>query len=269
MKARVDENPLKFCKCMRQVNAILAAYEPATPGHTGVYKNYAQLAGGCFWPLMRSNISRFIRCCNVCVVHKDSQDHSADKMVSHSKVNMPLEMIPTDSIGPLLRSQYENSFILVVLDHLGKLYLLFLLQEANAEQLYRILRNAFTQFLEFQRLLAVIMMFNVAVRSLCGWERVMTMLAMYCSEIHWFWDENPDKIGYAIRTSEHNVTEVTTSFKNYRNIALSGWVYDESNLSVVEHGTKLCDPSRNDDFGKLFADDRKRLEEDSKKSGAW
>ncbi|KAG5864709.1 hypothetical protein JTB14_021728 [Gonioctena quinquepunctata] len=90
------------------------------------------------------------------------------------------------------------------------------------------------------------------------------MMAMYYSETHRCWDENLNKIGFAIRTSKHEVTKVFVNIG--RNMVLSGRDYVGYKNMVVEDGTKLSDTNRGDSFVKLYNEVQKRLEEANEKS---
>ncbi|KAG5862088.1 hypothetical protein JTB14_008121 [Gonioctena quinquepunctata] len=116
---------------------IVGAHEPATSGHTGVYKTFARVASKYYWPKMRSDIAKFVRNCQICAAHKVLQTKPVDKMISHPKVNRLWEMISTDLIWPLPRSVKGNKYIFVVTDYLSKFSLRFPLRAASADAVIR------------------------------------------------------------------------------------------------------------------------------------
>lgn len=271
---------------------ISSAHEPPTAGHPGVFKTFSRITEKYYWPKMRNDIANFVRKCNICSMHKVSQDRPVDKMVSHNKVERPWEMISTDLVGPLPRSKHGHTFILVVTDYLSKFSLLYPLRKANGTAVATILENqVFLVFgvpriiicdngpqyrcRQFRKLAEVYkcqVKFSAAYHPRANpTERVnrtlKTMLAIYVSENHRTWDENIHKIACAIRTSTHETTRLTPFFINFgRNMTLSGEDYASKDIEDIEHGDQTCEKSRNETFKKMYADVRNRLEIAGKKS---
>lgn len=120
---------------------ILAAHEPATSGHVGVFKTCARVAERYYWPKMRCDVARFVRRCKVCAAHKVPHGLPVDKMASHPKVERPWEMICTDLMGPFPRSKQGNCYLLVVTDYLSKFTLMWPLRAATAIAISRKIEN--------------------------------------------------------------------------------------------------------------------------------
>nr|CAI5866935.1 unnamed protein product [Callosobruchus analis] len=264
---------------------IAAAHEPPKAGHAGIFKTYSRISEKCFWPKMRSDITKFVRRCHDCAAHKVSQDRATDKMVSHPKVDRPWEMITTDLVGPPPRSKHRNNFILAVVDYLSKFTLLFPLRKATGDAIVNKIENEV--FLVFgvpriivcdngpqyrsRQFLKLAESYKCEVKFTANYHpranptewtnrTYKTMIAMYVSDNHRTWDENLYKIGCALGTSTHETTRLTPYFVNFdRNMMLSGDDYKVGPLLDVEDGTQLGE-------NKIFSDVRRRLEIAGKKS---
>lgn len=273
-------------------NIMVAAHNPPTSGHTGVYKTFSRIAEKYYWPKMRADVAKYVRHCKICASYKVSQEQPTDKMVSHIKPNRPWEIISTDLMGPFPRSKHGNTSILVVTDYHSKFSLFFPLRKASAESVARKIESEIFLLFgvprivmcdngpqyrskEFRKLAAeyqVNIKFNANYHPRANpTERtnrtLKTMLAIYVSDNHRCWDENLSKIACAIRTSTHEVTKLTPYFINFgRNMVLSGSDYFTKGILDIEGGVQTSALSRNESFRQMFADVQKRLKAAAEKS---
>lgn len=264
---------------------VIAAHDPPTMGHMGVYKTYGRLCDKYYWPKMRNDVGKYVKKCRICLAHKPSTSKPVDMMVSHPKPGRPWEVISMDLMGPLPRSKRGNCYILVVTDYLSKFSLVFALRRSTADLIVRRVED--DVFLLFGVPRVVICDNGPQFKSkqfkhLCDsyeckikftphynprsnpTERVnrtiKTMISMYVSDNHKVWDENLSKISCAIRSAKHETTTLSPFFVNFgRRMMLSGSDY-EKNLSEVTPGTTLDDVSKNKAFNEIFKGVRKRLE---------
>lgn len=267
-----------------RLDIIIAAHEPPTSGHTGIYKTFSRIAEKYYWSKMRGDVTKFVRRCKICATHKSSTDKPSDKMVPHPKPSRPWEMISTDLMGPLPRTKRGNTFILVVSDYLSKFTLLFPLRKATADAVVKKIENEVflvygvarmimcdngpqyrsKEFSQLARKYHVQIKFNANYHPRANpaeHRTLKTMLSMYASDNHRLWDENLEKIACALRTSKHEITKLTPYFVNFeRNMILSGEDYSYPDLLRKEDGSQTAGQSRNENFKQMFSDVRKRLE---------
>lgn len=269
---------------------ITLAHEPPTSGHVGVYKTFSRLCERYYWPKMRSDVENFVKRCKVCTAHKPSQQQRSDKMVSHPKANTPWEMITTDLIGPLPKSKRGNAFILVVSDYLSKFTLLFPLRKSSTETIIRHLENDVfmlfgtprillcdngpqfrsSKFIQFTQSHGTKIKFTPNYHPRANpTERInrviKTMLSIYVSDNHRSWDENLQQIACAIRTSKHEVMQLSPYFVNFgRHMIICGDDYDKYVTDMEEEF--YLTKTRNSAFRKMYSDVKKRLEVANEKS---
>lgn len=275
-----------------RLRVMTSAHVPPTSGHMGIYKTFSRIAERYYWPCMRSDVSKFVRRCNVCAAHKPSQEKPTDRMVPHAKANRPWEIISTDIMGPLPKSKHGNSFILVVTDYLSKFPIIFPLRKATTDAIVRKIENEVFLIFGVPRVLICDngpQYRSKNFRKFCEnydtnikfspnyhpranpTERInrtlKTMLSIYVSDNHRTWDENLSKIACAIRTSTHEVMKLTPFFVNFgRNMMLSGKDYKDDENSGIQDGTEFDGRNRSEKFKQMFADVKKRLEVAGKKS---
>lgn len=104
-----------------------------TSGHIGVYKTYHRVKEKFYWPQLRYDVAKFVRCCKLCIAHKPEQKGLLGHIISHSKPSKPWEVISTDSMGPLPTFKRGVKYILIVTDYLSKFCLVHPLRSASAE----------------------------------------------------------------------------------------------------------------------------------------
>lgn len=90
-------------------------HDDVRSGHVGVYKVYWKLHNFYTWPKMRSDISKYIKSCQVCAAYKPEQKRPAGHMGKRPEIDKPWQMISLDVAGPLPKSSHGNTHILVVI----------------------------------------------------------------------------------------------------------------------------------------------------------
>lgn len=314
MKRKVMENPLKFPnwriadgKLFKYVkpavaglgnsgdewkivvpkecrNEILAeSHNIPTSGHMGIYKTYHRIIERFYWPKMKYDISRYVRSCKTCATHKPDLRGPNGLMTSQPVVTRPWEMLSTDLMGPLPRSNKGHKFILVITDYFSKYSLVFPLKSSSADIVVRKLEEEvflvygvpriiicdngpqFTsrQFRKLAEEYQVKIRFNAHYHPQANpTERVnqnlKTMLSIYVSDNHRTWDLNLHKIACALRTAKHETIRHSPYFVNFgRTMILSGKDHQKSEYLRID--TETTSEPRSEGFHKLFGEVKKRL----------
>lgn len=222
-------------------------HDDVTAGHLGIFKTKGRISQTYYWPGMSADVVKYVRGCEVCQAQKPEQRAPAGLMGSR-KVSKPWQVVCTDLMGPFPMSSKKNRFLLVVADVFTKYTLMFPLTSATAPRIKRhveedvflvygvpemVLCDNGKQYVgkEFTDMLAK---YNV---ELClnpmyhpqsnPTERInrvlKTMIRSYVNENHRTWDVNLAKLGFALRTSVHEVTGHTPAYLNFgRELPLSG-----------------------------------------------
>lgn len=275
----------------RRKDVISASHDMPTSGHMGTYKTYNRVAEKYYWPKLRYDVANYVRKCAVCAAHKLDQKKPAGLMTAQPRVYKPWEMISTDLMGPLPRSTRGNKYILVVTDYFSKFSLVFPLRSATAGIIVRKIEEEVFLIFGVPRLLLcdngpqyrskqlekLAKDYNVTLRYNANYhpqanpterynKTIKTMLSMYASDNHRTWDSNLAKIACATRTAKHDAIKQTPFYVNFgRRMVLNGEDFIknrelESEIVELEQGV------RQEGFGKLFKEIRRRLDEAAKKN---
>lgn len=265
------------------------AHDIPTSGHLGVYKTFHRLADRYYWPKMKTDVIRYVKHCTTCIRTKPEQRKTAGQMGGHSQISRPWEVISTDLIGPLPRSQKGFQYILVVTDIFSKFTLCFPLRQATSARIVEHLEN--NVFLVFgvpraiisdngpqyksKDYLKLLERYKIQPRHVSCYnpkanptERVnrviKTMLIAYVSENHRTWDKFLAQVTCALRTAKHETTELTPYFINFgHEMILSG---KDHPFSVNEPPNHEVLSKRATEFAKLYGDVRSRLQKAYEKS---
>lgn len=85
-------------------------------GHLGVKKTYSRVLQHFYWPLLKKDISRFIRTCHTCqVTGKPNQPLKLAPLYPIPPVEQPFEYLLIDCVGPLPPSKSGSKFLLTVM----------------------------------------------------------------------------------------------------------------------------------------------------------
>ena len=93
--------------------------EPSLCGHLGITKTKDRIAARFFWPFMRLYIKGFVSRCPTCQTRKLALPVSVSPLqpiVAHE----PCELVHIDVTGPLTRTEQNNRYIIVMIDHFSK-----------------------------------------------------------------------------------------------------------------------------------------------------
>lgn len=271
-------------RCRRQV--VEDAHNPPTSGHLGVAKTYHRVSQRYYWPKMKHFVSRFVRSCRECAMHKPYLDKPIGQMTSQTIPTRPWEIISCDLMGPFPRSSKGHKFIFVVTDNFSKYSLVFPLRSSTADMVCRKLEEDIflvygvprlllcdngPQFIS-NRLRHLVSEYKVKIRYNAYYhpqanptERVnrniKTMLAIYVEENQRTWDKQLAKISCALRSAVHDTTNHTPYYVNFgRNMVLSG---DEYFRKDDFGDTSVPNDVRATGFKKLFEEVRERIRKSS------
>lgn len=87
-------------------------------GHPGMDKTLERVRQKFHWPFMQRDIQNWVRACNVCNHNKKSRTRQAELRRHHA--GLPMERVHLDLIGPLVKSEQGNQYILVMVDQFTK-----------------------------------------------------------------------------------------------------------------------------------------------------
>lgn len=128
-KGTLGDPGYKICVPSKIVNSLVLN-EHENNGHFGVAKCFAHLHKQHFWPKMKSDVKRIIRCCDLCQKAKIGP-HSFGPM--HSIIpNEPNEIVSVDLMGPLPTGRGGATQLLVIVDVFSKFVSLYALKRATA-----------------------------------------------------------------------------------------------------------------------------------------
>jgi transposase InsO family protein len=104
-------------KCFRKF-LLKKFHGPPAMGHQGLEKVYATMKKYVFWPGMRKDIADFIEVCDICQRHK--RNYLRVPMQNHCVPPRPFHTVSMDVIGPVVKSEYQERYILVMQDMLTR-----------------------------------------------------------------------------------------------------------------------------------------------------
>jgi hypothetical protein len=269
----------------RRRELLFRFHDSPTSGHVGIYKTYNRLTEGFYWPKMKRDVTRYIKCCHTCQTVKSEAKKPAGCMLSNPKVSRPWQVISADLVGPFPKSTNGFMHVLVVGDYFSKFSLFFPLRRATSAAVIRkledevflmygapqyLLTDNGKQFVsrDFKTLCStygVKNRFNAVYHPQANpVERVnrvlKAMLISYVGDNQRLWDRELPKIGCAIRTARHEVTGFTPYFMNFgRHQVLKGTDFKGN----IDFGTLAFDrtlvSARSAAFPSLFEKVKARL----------
>lgn len=272
-----------------QRNLIMGrCHDHPTAAHLGVVKTLFRVSDSYYWPQMRKDIYRYVRRCHICNSQKAPNLSRPGFMGREKRVSFPWQYISVDIIGPLPRSSRGHCYIFVVTDLFSKYCLIHPTRQALAKTIVNFLESQVfltygapqvilsdngRQFLgkEFDALCAeykVQKMFTPLYhpqsnpverynRTIC------TAVRSYIKDNQKRWDENIQKIAYALRTTVNDTTGYSPAFLNFgRIVPCRGDYYGKFKLGKDETIETVPVEEYGKDLGnlqKIFDDVRKKL----------
>lgn len=278
-------------ECRREI--LHGCHDIPTAGHMGCFKTFRRLQLKYYWPKMRSDVSKYVSRCAVCQKVKYDQQKPTGLMGQRRGVDQPWKMVATDLMGPFPRSLRGFKYLLVVTDTFTKYTVLYPLRSATAKIVSKHLEEdvflvyGVPQYLicdngseyigaQFKNLMTsykVQILYNPSRHPQSNpTERVnrniITMLRAYIGDNHREWDKHLPQIGFALRTSVHEVTGYSPAFLNFgREPTASGDGSDfleKEDIPEVENSDGHGDRLR--ELQKIFKDVRQRLGESHQKN---
>lgn len=209
------------------------AHDNPLSGHLGRLKTLLRLVDICYWPMIRADVWKHCKECQVCQKYKPSVSKLAGHMQSTPIVE-PGYMLGIDLMGPFPRSSKQNEHLLVIVDYCSKWVELFPLRVAKAPQISRILvEEVFTRWgtprylvsdrgtqFTSQLINLICKQWNVIQKLTTAahpqtnlTERVnrtlKTMIASYVRDHHRHWDKWLAEFRFAINTAWQESTGFT------------------------------------------------------------
>lgn len=266
---------------------IKANHDPPSCGHLGVFKTFSRISKRFYWPGMRQDVAKYIKRCQTCLQTKPLQQQPAGKMLSSQPAtSRPWQVISVDLVGPLPRSKSGYHYVFSVCDVFSKFVLFYPLRSATASGIVKwledhvilvygapekIIADNGTQF-RSKLFKDLVEKYQIAIKYTANYhpqanpvERVhrvlKTTLSAYVTNDQREWDTLLAKVGSAIRSSRHEVTDLTPNFIVYgREIRLPE--QDEPRFTVKIPGNTSEDPvSRSEALKRVFIDVQKRLQQ--------
>lgn len=246
---------------------IRAAHDVETSGHLGIYKTFGRVARLYYWPQMKSDISKYVKSCEVCQKAKPEQKLPAGLMGKKVVADRCWQVISMDLFGPLPKSKQGNMYIFVVTDNFSKFNLFFPIRRALAHTVVKLVEEQVFLvygvpqlircdngvqfkgriFANLTRKYGVHVLFNPnyhpAPNATERYNRVLkTMISCYIRDSQREWDVNLSALGCALRTARHEVTSQTPYFINFgKEMCLHGSEYQQNNIAIEDHQPTLDD----------------------------
>lgn len=108
------------------------SHDHPTSGHSGFFKTLKRISQNFVWLGMRSDISKYVRCCQVCQRTK-AHRRKPEGLMSSQWATAPMEQLSVDIIGPLPMTPRRHKYLLVVIDKFTKFIELFPLRAATSK----------------------------------------------------------------------------------------------------------------------------------------
>ncbi|CAF0993919.1 unnamed protein product [Brachionus calyciflorus] len=107
-------------------------HESILSGHLKFDKTLDRIKDKFFWPKLRSDVQEFIERCIICQKTSDPKNKIRIPL-NPLRPSYPLEIVTTDSLGPLKTSKNGFKYILVVIDHFPKWIVLYAIKNIDAK----------------------------------------------------------------------------------------------------------------------------------------
>ena len=208
-------------------------HDSVLSGHLGFEKTRDRLVRKFYWYNQLKDIEHYVRTCLVCQQIKTPQRYNNAPMVPILP-SRPGELLTTDLMGPLPRSEGGNLYILVVIDHFTKWVELFAMDKITAKDVAKNLMLVFLRhgipetilsdqgtnyqaalMAELCELLDIHKVRTSPYHPQCDGlsERfnrsIQAMIASYVNSNHKNWDELLPTLAFAYNTATHSSTKVS------------------------------------------------------------
>ena len=115
--------------------ALLQSFRNEIVGHHGVNRTLEILrSAGVSWPILKKEVSDFIGSCLTCQKIKYSKNLFTGDLHYHIHGTHPMQSISCDTVGPLPEDEFDNKFILGIVDNFSKFIELFPVKSTEAQE---------------------------------------------------------------------------------------------------------------------------------------
>jgi hypothetical protein len=116
-------------------------------GHLGIRKTLDRVRARFFWPGLVRNVISFVNSCSLCQSKKGLPAQPAGLLSPLPPVDSPMERVGIDLMGPLIKTEMGNRWIIVVTDYFTRFAITGALPSGTAEDIARFfLVNVILQF---------------------------------------------------------------------------------------------------------------------------
>ncbi|VDI02082.1 Hypothetical predicted protein [Mytilus galloprovincialis] len=201
-------------------------HETPTSGHLGVSKTFSKIRSRYFWYAMHQDVQHWCQLCDKCASKKRTPRKARAPLQTYV-VGAPLERIAVDVLGPLPTTQSGNKYLLVIGDYFTKWMDAFPINNQEAISVADVLVKNFVVLFGVPRMIHSDQGTNFesqVFREMCcilGIDKTRTtplhpesdgmverliqtletMLALFCCENQWDWDEHVHLLMMAYRSS--------------------------------------------------------------------
>jgi hypothetical protein len=227
------ENNLRIAVPENFIPIVLQqCHNAITAGHLGVKKTYERVSEQYYWKGMWEDIRSWIAQCIQCCMRKELPDRNLGQMGTIEATH-PWEIVGTDIIGPLPKSNADNKYILVFTDLYTKYSEAYAIPKQDADTIANILlKEIICKYGAPEKLLSdrgknLIGEVLTRITSRMGIERLRTssvhpqtngqterfnktliaIMSMFTSEHQKDWDEMIPYALYAYNTAVHPTTQ--------------------------------------------------------------
>lgn len=117
--------PPKILTSKEDINEILHNFHMTpTSGHIGQHRMYLKIREIYKWKRMKLDISNYVKQCEICKINKIHR-HTREKQVITTTPSKPLEVLSADTVGPFMKTDNGNRYILTLQCNLTK-YVIFI-----------------------------------------------------------------------------------------------------------------------------------------------
>ena len=222
-----------------QNKLITWAHDHPMAGHAGRIKTTHRLTSRVYWVTLRKDVYKYVQQCLLCQQFKYNNQPLSMPMQLHM-VTEPWHTIGIDIMGPFPITQRQKQFLLVVVDYFTRWVEIFPLRTTTANVIANVITNeVFCRygmptfilsdngpqfiaelFAETCRTLGIRQKFTATYHPQTNMtERVNRTLKqqirIYAAQNHKSWDEEIQKLAFAIRTSVNETTGETPAFLNF------------------------------------------------------
>ena len=125
---------------------VLQTAHDGVAGHLGVRKTYDRVRRHFYWPLLKRDISAFIKTCHVCqLTGKPNQIIKPAPLYPIPVAEQPFEHLIIDCVGPLPRSKVGSNFLFTVMCQATRYPAAYPLRNITTKSILK----ALTQFVYF------------------------------------------------------------------------------------------------------------------------